>query len=241
MIKTHFLALAASVAIAGTTDDPIPDAKYLTYGHGFQSYTKRVRFVETSGRIGYSTAVLIGDRWALTAAHVVSDVKTAVVGTNRVETIWLHPDFQPGEFGWFDIAILRCADDFGLAYYPPLATGEEDVGDVVTIAGYGVTGRLSAGYSDYDERLRAGTGRIVRFEKTVMVSAARSAGTAMPLCIAPGDSGGPWFSGAGPSARLVGVSSFTMRDRGPLRSRHDEEQGATRVAYFRRWIEGVMR
>jgi hypothetical protein len=233
--------LAASSALAGTTDDRIPDAKYLAYAEGFRPYARPVRVVEPSGTPAHSTSVVIGDHWALTAAHVVHDAAVASVGDNRVVTIWVHPDYEKGEFGWFDIAVLWCERDFGLDYYPPLATGEEEVGAIVSIAGFGVTGRLSSGYDHLDNKLRAGTARISRFERTIMVSDARAVGTALPLCISPGDSGGPWFSGAGPNSRLVGISSFTMKDKGPLRSRVGEEQGATRVAYFKEWIERVRR
>jgi hypothetical protein len=231
--------VAASSALAGTTDERIPDATYLTYGEGFRRFAQPLRVVEASGKHANSTAAVIGPHWALTAAHAVQDVATATVGTNRVETIWTHREFVNGEFGWHDIAVLRCADDFGLRYYPPLATGDEAEGDVVSIAGYGITGRLSRGYDKVDGKLRAGTARILRFERTIIVSDARTA-TPLPLCISPGDSGGPWFVGAGREARLVGISSFTMRDKGPLRSQAGEEQGATRVSHFREWIAEVM-
>lgn len=231
--------IAASSALAGTTDERIPDSTYLTYAEGFRPFAQPLRVVEASGKRANSTAAVIGDHWAITAAHAVEDAATATVGTNRVETIWTHREFVKREFGWHDIAILRCANDFGLKYYPPLAAGDEAEGDVVSVAGYGITGRLSRGYDRMDGNLRAGTARILRFERTIIVSNARTA-TPMPLCISPGDSGGPWFAGAGRDARLVGISSFTMRDKGPLRSQAGEEQGATRVSHFREWITEVM-
>jgi S1-C subfamily serine protease len=233
-----FVLLAAS-ALAGTTEDSIADATYLTYATGFRPYARPVSVVSPDGTRSHSTSVVIGDYWVLTAAHVVNDAMTVVVGDdNRVVTIWVHPEFEPGKFGFSDIAVMRCAEDFDLAYYPPLATGDEDVGDVVAIAGYGVTGRLSGGYDRVDGQLRAGTAKIKRFERTIIVSDART-GTPLPLCISPGDSGGPWFVGAGGQARVAGISSFTMRDKGPLRSRAGEEQGATRVSHFRDWIDGI--
>lgn len=238
MKPTAIIVILASAALAGTTADGIPDSAYLDYAKGFAPYTKRIEVVMVDGRLAVSTAVCIDDRWALTAAHVVEDTVTASVGGNPVRIVFSHPDFESGKFGWFDIALLYCQDDFSLAYYPPIATGDEDVGGIVSIAGYGVTGRLSSGYDRLDGRLRAGTARIDRFEKTLIVCPAKSA-SPLPLCISPGDSGGPWFYGAGREARLVGISSFTMKDKGPLRSRAGEEQGATRVAYFREWIERV--
>lgn len=228
---------AGAALVAGTRDDAIPDTAYLKYAEGFAPFTKELRVVEKGGNLAISSAVCIGDRWALTAAHVVENAETATVGGNEVEHIFVHADFEKGKFGWFDIAVLKCRDDFGLAYYPPLSDGSESVGDVVSIAGYGVTGRLSAGHDTLDGRLRAGTNRIERFEKTLLICPAKRGGSPLPYCIAPGDSGGPVFVGAGREARLCGIASFTMKDKGPLKSREGEEMGATRVSYFREWIE----
>lgn len=239
-MRSTLLALAAaSACLAGTTDDGIPDAAYLRYADGFRPYTLEVRVVEPSGRLAVSTAVAIGGRWALTAAHVVDDAATATVAGNPVRVSFIHPEYRRNEFGRFDIAMLRLRDDLGLDYYPPLSTGQENVGDVVSLAGYGVTGRLSAGYDKTDGRLRAGTNRIVRFEKTLLVCPARRGGSPLPICIAPGDSGGPVFVGAGKGAVLAGIASFTMKDKGPLRSREGEEMGATRVSLCQEWIDSV--
>lgn len=238
LVTASAVGIAACAALtAGTRDDAIPDTAYLNYAEGFAPYTKEIRVIEKGGALAISTAVVIGDRWALTAAHVVEAADTATVGGNEVERVFIPEDFEAGRFGWFDIAVLKCRDDFGLDYYPPLSDGSEEVGDVVSIAGYGVTGRLSVGHDTLDGRLRAGTNRIERFEKTLLVCPAKRGHTPLPFCIAPGDSGGPVFVGAGREARLCGIASFTMRDKGPLKSREGEEMGATRVAYFREWIE----
>jgi hypothetical protein len=45
---------------------------------------------------------------------------------------------------------------------------------------------------------------------------------------------------AGREGRLVGIASFTMNDKGPLRSKRGEEMGHTRVSLFREWIRKVM-
>jgi S1-C subfamily serine protease len=229
------------LALSITTDDSVPDSKYVRYGQGFAAYTKPIVVLMEDGRTAHSSAVVIDDHWCLTAAHVVERAVTAAVADNPVESIFIHTDYESNGFGWFDIAVLRCRDDFALRYYPPLSDGEEEIGDVVSVAGYGVTGRLSTGYDKADWLLRAGTARIVRFERTVIVCSAQRGGTPMAACIAPGDSGGPMFVGAGPKARLAGLASFTMRDKGPLRSREGEEQGATRIAFFRQWIDECRR
>lgn len=239
-MKPLTILILAAPCLAGTTDDGISDTRYVEYGEGFAPYTKRLSVVEEGGRITSSTAVVIDAHHALTAAHVVEDFAAGSVGGNPIEGVVLHEDFDSDGFGWFDIAVLRCRDDFALAYYPRLSDGGEREGDVVSIAGYGVHGRLSAGYSESDGRLRAGTNTIERFDRTMIVCVARRGSSPMELCISPGDSGGPLFVGSGPAARLAGINSCTMRESGRLRSVEGEESGHTRVAYFKAWIDGVV-
>lgn len=230
----HIVSL---LLLAGTTDDAIPDSVYIMYAAGFAPYTRRIDVVETSGRKTNATCVCVGPRAALTAAHVVSDVASSSIAGNAVTQVFVHEAFDDAKPGWFDIAVLRVRDDFGLPYYPPLSKGVEDEGDVVSLAGYGITGRLSAGYDLSDGKLRAGTNRIARFERTIFVCPAQRGVSPMPFCIAPGDSGGPVFVGSGTAASLCGIASFTMKDKGPLNSREGEEMAATRVSYFVPWIE----
>lgn len=239
-IRALVVAAAATAAFAGTRDDGIPDSVYLEYGRGFAPYTPMLEATNADGKRQYATAVMIADRWALTAAHVVDGVADAclVSGTTRhaIEEIVIHRDWRD-LVGRDDIALLKSRRPFGLSFYPPLATGQEKEGDTVSIAGYGVTGRLSTGYDASDERLRAGTNKIERFERSMLICHARRKSSPLEFCIAPGDSGGPVFAGG----RLVGINSITMRDgTGGLRSREGEETGHTRVSLYREWIKGVM-
>ena len=238
LLLVFFIGVASS-AFAGTTDDATPDARYLEYGKGFAPYTCRVTGVGTDGFPLLGTCTLIGERWALTAAHVVSDMTRCHVLTesrlHRVVRIWPHRDFDGSRLGWSDIAIIEAAEPWGLDWYPPLSAGDEAPGDVVSIAGYGMTGRMSAGYTIGDGQLRAGTNRIARFERSIIVCPIRRGGSPLPLGIAPGDSGGPLFV----NGRLAGVNSFTMADKGPLRSKAGEESGHTRVSLYLDWIAEV--
>lgn len=230
----------SSAALAGTTDERMPDQIYVDYGATFAPYTAKLAVTGTDGHISFATATLIEDHWALTAGHVVHGADCATIGGKQdaVEIV-VHPGFDPTKLGRNDIAMLRVAEPFGLAYYPPLATEQDAApGDTVTLAGYGLHGRMSTGYTEADGRLRAGTNVIERSERSILVC---TAGGASPLefCISPGDSGGPMFS-AGRDGRLVGIASFTMADKGPLRSKRGEEMGHTRVSLFVEWIRKVM-
>jgi secreted trypsin-like serine protease len=236
------LLCVASSALAGTTDDGISDARYVEYGATFSTYTARLVVDRGDGVKAGGSCVLVADRWAITAAHVLEDfqggeIRTAKL-TRRVTAVRRHDRYDERAFGNYDIALVHVAEPFALEFYPPIADGSEAVGDTVSIAGYGATGRLSVGHGTADNLLRAGTARIGRLERWLVFCPARSRGTALPICIAPGDSGGPLFA----NGRLVGIASFTMKDADGTRtrSRAGEDQAFTRVSAYREWIDGVM-
>ena len=240
-MKTTFaFAAAASMAVAGTTEDSVPDSAYIAYGEKFAQHTRRVEVVEPSGRLAIGTGVVFAPRLVMTAAHVVDGAMTVAVSGNPVTTVFVHPDFDATKVGFNDIAILRCRGDFGLSFYPALATEAENVGVTCLLAGYGATGSISGGYSRADGLLRAGTNTIKGFERTLIVCGINQHSSPMEFGIAPGDSGGPLFVGAGSEARLAGIHSFTMRaGKGPLRSREGEESAHTQVSLFVDWIGQV--
>jgi hypothetical protein len=237
-----FILCWASSAFAGTTDDAIPDARYLAYAEGFRPYTARIIGVLPDGTTPAGSCVLIADHWCLTAAHVVEDYAHGLVhastGIRRIERIFPHREYTDGNYGWHDLALVRVDRPFGLAWYPPLSSGQEAIGATVSVAGYGLTGRLSTGHTHGDGALRAGTGRIVRFERGCIVLPAMRGGSPLPMCIAPGDSGGPLFV----DGRLCGINSFTMKEQDGTRTRSKagEESAHTRVSLYHDWYHEVM-
>jgi secreted trypsin-like serine protease len=235
------IVLGATAALGGTTDDAIPDSRYLDYASGFAPYTAFVSGLEAAdGRLFYATGVAIHDRYVVTAAHVASEAGTCLVTVNakttRITRIFVHAEWQPGHMGLNDIAIMQTAEPIGLAWYPPLSDGGESPGDVCQIAGFGITGRISTGYTAADGKLRAGTQTISRMEGGVIVCLISGGSSPLEYGIAPGDSGGPLFVGG----KLAGINSFTMADRGPLKSKAGEESGHTRVSLHREWIAGIV-
>lgn len=232
--------LGVPAAMAGTTDDSVPDARYIEYAQAFAPYTARFRGRDEQGRLNEATATLIGPRWAITAAHVASGVTgiTLTSGTTArpVDRVVIHPDWTDEKHGWHDLALLHCVEPLVLGHYPTLSEGDEKPGQVVSIVGFGLHGKLSEGHSASDGKLRAGTQTIERFERTVIVCHAQCGTSTLEFCISPGDSGGPLFAGG----KLAGVNSFTMAPRGPLKSKAGEETAHTRVSLYREWIEGVV-
>lgn len=245
-IATCLLAAAVGLLLAGTTDDRTPDAAYLDYAKGFAPYTARIHSVPGDDP-WEATATAVADRWLLTAAHVVGDSATAVARLGgkdyAIEGIVRHPDYKLGVTGVCDLALLRTSEPLGLGYYPPLSDGEERPGDICSIVGYGCHGLMSAGHTRYDGRLRAGTNLIERFDDATrnIECTASPGGTALEICVAPGDSGGGLFC----RGRLAGVHSLTyahrsVRDGGPPKSRTGEVSVHTRVSEHREWILGLI-
>jgi hypothetical protein len=234
----------SSVAAAGTIEDTIPDARYREYGETFRRYTCRLTGTNTDGTPQAGTCILIAPHWALTAAHVVADLTTATVATDagrhRVDRIFVYRDWD-GTFAEHDIALVHVASPFVLVTYPPLTDGSEEIGTVVSAAGYGVTGPLSTGFATGDAKIRAGTMRLTGRERSVYVCQIRRSGSPLPFCIAPGDSGGPlWGKARDGRTVLIGVNSYTATlGKSPVRSQTGEESGHTRVEMYREWIAEV--
>lgn len=238
-----FLVVASS-AIAGTTDDAIPDARYREYGATFAAYTLRIVGMQTDNRPAVATCTAIAPHWALTAAHVVEDMATCHVlssedNAHRVDRIFTHHGYT-GQFQLNDIALVHVDKPFTLKRYPPLTDGTEQLGGIAIAVGYGVTGPISTGWTHGDVQIRAGTQRLNGIEGTVYkCDIARD--TILPFAIGPGDSGGPLF-GLDAKGRtvIVGVNSYIARTgSGMPRSMLGEDSGHTRVAMYREWIKSI--
>lgn len=235
------IVVASSPAFAGTIDDSVADSRYLEAGRRLAKVVGRLEVRRADDVQAAGTCVLIAPRWALTAAHVLDGYQAGQVvtaeGRRRVAAVRRQKDYRADVFGEHDIAVLRLDEPFGEADFPGIG-GEDQPGQTVEIAGFGMTGLLSVGYGAHDGLLRAGTARIDRHEGTLLVCPSRGAGTPRPICTAPGDSGGPVLAGG----RIVGIASHVSKpsDGTPTRSRAGEESCHTRVALYRDWIAAVM-
>lgn len=238
------ILLAATYSFAGTIDPSTPDQKHLDYAEGFKFVVKiegLCKCGKGKDHVYNASAVAISPELVLTAAHVVkgSDNICVKVGekTFRVLEAIVNEDFEEDKIGYNDIAICRCDGNFGLDFYPDLYEDSDEVSKVVSIAGYGVTGTFSSGAIRSDNKKRAGSNKICRFERDVLVCGLTDSKTSLEFLIAPGDSGGGLFIGN----KLAGINSFVMAADGKTDSGYGDECAHTRISKFVPWIRSKIK
>lgn len=236
-----FLFLLSSFSQAGTRHPAVPDAKHLEYGAKFHYIARIVTFERKTKQTQLASAVLIKPNWALTAAHVVRDTEGAVLMFNDDETklvvdhVIAHEEFgSDTKPGVHDIALCYSATDFGLTFYPPLYSDFDERDQICSISGYGITGTFETGFKISDAQRRAGSNKVERYEKSVLICTPSSSGrTALEFMICPGDSGGGLFIGN----KLAGINSFIMCDKGKIpNGAYGTESGHTRISLYYDWI-----
>ncbi len=204
------------------------------------------------------SGALIERDLVLTAAHCVTDPASyRVTAVNRafkpqrvrVVALATHPSFvtgttprtQPG----VDLAILRLERPLGTEFLPldPTRAGRIDVGDAVTIAGFGVS----------TER-RKGTARTLRQANLVSLGPIKVANRVLIVADSErlaetsgagacrGDSGGPILGATGDSYLLYGIVSWSS---GAFRTRAPSACGGltavTPIVEHLGWIRQAMR
>lgn len=189
-------------------------------------------------RSGFCSGVALSRRIVLTGAHCVaslSDTRVhfmtadgpALVEPSRIER---HPAYRSDAVETrrvsIDLALIEAKEDLPSSFVPAeLAPRAPDIGDVVTIAGYGrredgATGKLAA----LTLSLRAPLSTVLMW-----LAAPRPPGGACD-----GDSGAPVFDGNG---RLAGVVAFAEGSAG---RRCGKLTQAVSVVPQRAWIERIV-
>jgi secreted trypsin-like serine protease len=204
------------------------------------------------------SGVIVGPDLVLTAAHCMSDrAAYRVNALNRafrqqrfnVAALAVHPTFVPGTTPrtqpGIDLAILKLDRPLGPDFLAldPTDAGRIDVGDGVTIAGFGVlserarrtartlrqTNLVSLGPIEVANRVLIVVDRN-RLAETAGAGACR------------GDSGGPILAATGSGYLLYGITSWSS---GPLRSRQPSACGGltavTPIVEHLGWISSSMR
>ena len=186
----------------------------------------------------HASAVIIKPRWALTAAHVINGAQDDAIHVGdkkyRVAYKIQHADYDEERVGLHDIALCYVDNDFKLDFYVPLYRKNDEIGQNVTIAGWGATGNFVTGAKTSDNKRRAGHNKLSSAFLSVVACSPRKTGR-LPLefMIAPGDSGGGMFIGN----ELAGISSFLAHADGKPDGTYGDDSAFTRVSLYVDWIE----
>jgi hypothetical protein len=247
LLRFVIILLAVSrAAMAGTIDPSTPDDKYVEFGKQFPFVVRITNNVDCKkcekNHEQLASAVIIRPHWALTAAHVINGSKDDViyVGEKKHHVAYKvqHKDYNENKVGLHDIALCYVDDDFKLNFYVPLYTKADELGQAVTIAGWGSTGNFTTGATKSDNQRRAGQNKLSAAFLSVVACAPRKDGRfPLEFMIAPGDSGGGMFIGN----ELAGINSFLAHDDGKPDGTYGDDSAFTRVSMYRDWVESQIK
>jgi len=246
MYKLKYILLILFITIipfgiAGTIDPNVPDSKYIEYGNQFvHTGTLSGNYGDDTFKFFGASAVAIDDHHILTAAHVATNASNCIFTVNGkkycISEIIIHENYNEDSFGIADIALGYSEKPFRLDFYPKLYEGDDEVGQTVSIAGYGFTGTFTGSERTCDGKKRAGSNVIDGVFKDMLIcSPSRYDNpnrTSLEFLIASGDSGGPMYWGN----ELVGINSCVMAADKNTNSGYGDESGHTRVSRFIDWI-----
>lgn len=209
-----------------------------------------IRFQDSTG-IVVSEGTLVGDRWVLTAAHVVKEMKPGATVSYagkpyEVEKVFEHPDWT-GEFeALHDIALLRLRTAVADPKPASLFRRDDERGKEIVVVGRGMVGTGLTGPKDDDQVLRAATNQITevgpKYISFVFDRPDSELSTPLEGISGPGDSGGPALLMENGRLFVVGVSS--AQDDEPTQGREGHygvHEYYTRVSAFAGWIDATMK
>lgn len=256
LIRIVFLAILAfllqtNTARPGTIDPNTPDSKYVEFGKSFPSVVRiktRAKCKKPECKVRehdqYGSAVIIRPHWILTAAHVVLDTTdTEIILSDdtrkRLSRVIPHQEFQEDKFGHFDVALGYSPDELKLEFYTPIYADTDEVGQAVTISGFGMHGTFNTGIVASDSQKRAGHNKIDYTDRGFLICTPSTGHSRLPLefMIGPGDSGGGLFIGN----KLAGISSCILAADKKPDGTYGDESAFTRMSLYTDWVESQIR
>lgn len=220
-----------------------------------------VFFLERQGNRKVCAATVIHRRWALTAAHCLEEtllgnsiengLRYSVEVGNKIRQIdaaIVHPDYDMNSATDVDLALLRFHESSATPSPMPLQLEENELGEVITLLGWGYFGLGTTGRQYNDGSLRLATNRITeagRQLRVVFDDPRDRAELALPLEGMPGlgDSGGPAFLNGGVGLILAGITVGEVQGEGfseETQGKYGSVAVYERVSQHLDWIASVI-
>jgi hypothetical protein len=189
----------------------------------------------------YCSGTLIAPRYVLTAGHC-ADGLSATGGRFRVggvtystSRVFVHPNYNRFAIGTDnanDIAIFELATAVSGITPSPIFRGIPQVGNMLTLVGFGAGGTGSTGHDGTFGTKRVGTTPIDGVTRTLITW---NFDNETESNTAPGDSGGPAFLVVNGEYQVAGVTSGGDRADAGL----GDHSFDTRVDAYAAWIDGI--
>ena len=220
-----------------------------------------VFFLERQGSRKVCVATVIHRQWALTAAHCVEETMledTVKMGrrfavevggqVREVDLVIKHPQYDQTAPDDIDLALLRFRNPSQLPHPLPLQQQQNELGQEVTLLGWGYFGLGTSGRQYDDGRFRRATNRITvanRYLRFEFDDPRDAASETLDLEGVPGlgDSGGPALIATDTGNYLAGIAVGQIKDEN-FSEETQGEYGAVaiyeRVSSHLDWIEEVV-
>ncbi len=141
-----------------------------------------VFYLEQQNRRKLCVATLIHPRWAITAAHCLAETGLGaavaqgnsylvrVAGQQRpIDAVVVHPEYNAGSINEVDMALLRFSQELPFPQPLALQTTPVNVGDIVTLLGWGYFGLGTTGRQSSDGEFRRAQNRISRSDQRLEI------------------------------------------------------------------------